>query len=343
MYYNDRHNGKKWLHILLILYLKGNMDMSKWKEFLNSFDKDFRTGVAIALVVILLFGSGNFLGGLYSKSKEVNADNPTTAEQTTAAAPVTTQAPATTAAPATEPPTAAPANNAADATVAPTANVTGETAAPAGDATTAASAASTGAPTDKAGIISLFNESANKIKTNATKVVRNYEDLRHDEQYLEMPGLLKSVGSGLISKFLKRNDTPVEYASNADIIANYPVKGQNYVSQATEADIVDATCTDDGTNYNITLKFAECTDPQGTGCATAFNIITSQEIADGSGGIVSESSVRYYDATITCKIDKATGNMVSATYVLPMVLKVKAMGINAAVGMTFEHDYTITY
>ena len=158
-----------------------------------------------------------------------------------------------------------------------------------------------------------------------------------------MPALLKSVGSGLISKFLKRNDTPVEYASNADIIANYPVKGQNYVSNATEADIADATCTDDGTNYNITLKFLECTDPQGTGCASAFNIITSQEIADGSGGIVSESSVRYYDATITCKIDKATGNMVAATYVLPMVLSVKAMGINAAVGMTFEHDYTISY
>ena len=308
--------------------LKGTIVMSKWKEFMNSIDKDVRTGVAIALAVVILFGSGNFLGGLYSKKTAVNAD--TTVEQTTApttAAPVT-QAPATTLPPATVAPTAAPsADTPTDTPAAPT----------------DAPAAPTGAPTSKADILKLFNESANKIKTNATKVVRNYEDLRHDEEYLEMPGLLKSVGSGLISKFLKRNDTPVEYASNADIIANYPVKGQNFVSNATEADITDATCTDDGANYNITLKFAECTDPQGSGCANAFNIITSQEIADGSGGIVSESSVRYYDATITCKIDKATGNMVSANYVLPMVLSVKAMGINAAVGMTFEHDYTITY
>ena len=311
--------------------LKGIIVMSKWKEFTDSFDKDVKTGVAIALAVIVLFGSGNFLGGLVSKNKEINSDT-TVAETQATTAPTTmaTTVP-TTLPPATEATTAAqPAN--ADASAASDAS------APAGNAS-----APTGAPTDKAGIIKLYNESANKIKTNATKVVRNYEDLRQDEQYLEMPSLLKSVGSGLISKFLKKNETPVEYASNADIIANYPVKGQNYVSQATEADITDATCTDDGTNYNITLKFAECTDPQGTGCANAFNIITSEEIAEGSGGIVSESSVRYYDATITCKIDKATGNMVSANYVLPMVLSVKAMGINAAVGMTFEHDYTITY
>ena len=325
--------------------LKGIIVMSKWKEFTDSFDKDVKTGVAIALAVIVLFGSGNFLGGLVSKNKEINSDT-TVAETQATTAPTTmaTTVP-TTLPPATEATTAAqPAN--ADASAASDASApAGDASAPAGDASAPAGNASapTGAPTDKAGLIKLYNESANKIKTNATKVVRNYEDLRQDEQYLEMPSLLKSVGSGLISKFLKKNETPVEYASNADIIANYPVKGQNYVSQATEADITDATCTDDGTNYNITLKFAECTDPQGTGCANAFNIITSEEIAEGSGGIVSESSVRYYDATITCKIDKATGNMVSANYVLPMVLSVKAMGINAAVGMTFEHDYTITY
>ncbi len=307
--------------------------MSKWKEFWNGIDKDVRTGLAIALAFIILFGSGNFLGGLVSKNKEIKTETESAVSQATTVP--TTQAPATTAAPASEATTAAqPAN--ADASGASDAT------APAADATTAAPAPA-GAPTAPADILKLYNESANKIKTNATKVVRNYEDLRHDEQYLEMPALLKSVGSGLISKFLKKNETPVEYTTNADIIANYPVKNQNYVSQATEADIAGATCTDDGTYYNITLKFVECTDPQGTGCANAFNIITSQEISDASGGIVSESSVRYYDASITCKIEKATGNMVAATYVLPMVLSVKAMGINATVGMTFEHDYTITY
>lgn len=312
--------------------------MSKWKEFLNSFDKDFRTGVAIALVVILLFGSGNFLGGLYSKSKEVNTDNPTTVEQTTAAAPVTTQAPATTAAPATVPPTAAPANNAADATVAPTAD--------ANAVVTDAPAAPTGAPTTTADILKLFNESANKVKTNATKVVRNYEDLRHDEQHLQLPSALQSIGSGLISSFLKKNETPVEYTTKEDIIANFPVAGQTYVSQATEADIADATCTDDGTNYVITLKFKESVDPaEGTGCAAAFNTIKADDVYNNAK-VVTAFNAKYYDATINCKIDKATGNMIAATYTLPIILNVTAkvvVSLDAQVGMTFEHDYTITY
>lgn len=293
------------------------------------FDPAVKKAVSIFLVFLLIFCVGNFLGSL-------NAKQVTTEKE---AAPQTTAAPQvqTTAAPLPQT-TAAPATTAAEQQTTPDASE--QTTAAGADSTTAAASAST---MTKAEILKLFTDSANKIKTNATKVTRNYEDLKHNEEHLEMPTLLKSVGSGLISKFLKRNDTPVEYASNADIVANYPVKNQTYVINSTEADLTDATCTDDGTNYNITLKFAECTDPQGTGCATAFNIITPEEIKEGSGGIVSESSVRYYDASITCKIDKATGNMIAATYTLPMVLSVKAMGINAAVGMTFEHDYTIAY
>lgn len=314
--------------------LKGTIVMSKWKEFMNSIDKDVRTGVAIALVVVLLFGSGNFLGGLYSKNKDVNADTPSaqTTEAPTAA-PVT-QPPATTLPPATEAPTAAPsADTPTDTPAAPT------------DAP-AAPAAPTGAPTAPADILKLFNESANKVKTNATKVVRNYEDLRHDEQHLQLPSALQSIGSGLISSFLKKNETPVEYTTKEDIIANFPVAGESYVSQATEADIAEATCTDDGTNYNITLKFKESVDPaQGTGAASAFNTIKADDVYNNAK-VVTNFSAKYYDATINCKIDKATGNMIAATYTLPIILNVTAkvvVSLDAQVGMTFEHDYTITY
>lgn len=314
--------------------LKGIMVMSKWKEFMNSIDKDVKTGVAIALAVILLFGSGNFLGGLVSKNTDINTETQTASAQTTAAS--TTQAPVTTVAPATEATTAAqPAN----------VDASGETAAPTGDATSAAPA-STGAPTAPADILKLFNESANKVKTNATKVVRNYEDLRHDEEHLQLPSALQSIGSGLISSFLKKNETPVEYTTKEDIIANFPVAGQTYVSQATEADIAEATCTDDGTYYNVTLKFKESVDPaEGTGCAAAFNTIKADDVYNNAK-VVTAFSAKYYDATINCKIEKATGNMVAATYTLPIILNVTAkvvVSLDAQVGMTFEHDYTITY
>lgn len=314
--------------------LKGNIVMSKWKEFTDSFDKDVKTGVAIALAVIILFGSGNFLGGLVSKNKDINTDSSVAETQATTAPTTMATTIPTTLPPATEAPTAAePAN--ADASAASDAS------APAGDAS-----APTGAPTTPAEILNLFNESANKVKTNATKVVRNYEDLRHDEQHLQLPSALQSIGSGLISSFLKKNETPVEYTTQEDIIANFPVAGQSYVSKATEADIAEATCTDDGTNYNITLKFKESVDPaEGTGCAAAFNTIKADDVYNNAK-VVTAFSAKYYDATINCKIDKATGNMIAATYTLPIILNVTAkvmVSLDAQVGMTFEHDYTITY
>ena len=296
----------------------------------SSFDPEIKKGIVIVLAIVLLFSSGNLLGSLMSAGKNVETASSTSAAQTTTA-PAATQ-PATTAPAATE--STAPANNDAPAA---------DSTAPAADST-APAGNNTGAPSSKADIVKLYNESANKIKTSASKVTRNYEDLQHNSEYTEMPGALQSIGSGLISSFLKKDETPVDY-TGADITANYPVKGESYVSQITEADLSDATCTDDGTNYNITLKFNECTDPSGNGCAAAFNIIKPDEVYSAAK-VVKSFSVRYYDASIECKIDKATGNMTWAKFTLPMVMSVTAqvvMTLDAKVGMTFIDDYTITY
>lgn len=296
----------------------------------SSFDPEIKKGIVIVLAIVLLFSSGNLLGSLMSAGKNVETASSTSAAQTTTA-PAATQ-PATTAPAATE--STAPANNDAPAA---------DSTAPAADST-APAGNNTGAPSSKADIVKLYNESANKIKTSASKVTRNYEDLQHNSEYTEMPGALQSIGSGLISSFLKKDETPVDY-TGADITANYPVKGESYVSQITEADLADATCNDDGTNYNITLKFNECTDPSGNGCAVAFNVIKPDEVYSAAS-VVKNFSVRYYDATIECKIDKATGNMTWAKFTLPMVMSVTAqvvVSLDAKVGMTFIDDYTIAY
>lgn len=300
------------------------------------FDPEIKKGLVIALVIVLLFGSGNFLGGLFSKKTGINpVDSTSKAAVSTTAA--TTQAPtqATTQAPAPqEQTTAAQSNAPADQT----------TAASNAEQTTAAPAPSTGAPTTKAEIVQLFNESANKIKTNATKVTRNYEDLQHNADKTVLPSALQGIGSPLISTFLKKNETPVEY-TGADIVAQYPVAGENFVSKTTEADLSEATCTDDGTNYNIVLKFNDCTDPVGSGCANAFTLIKESDVKENAK-VVQTFSISYSNAKIECKIDKATGNMVWANYTLPMVLSVTAkvlVSIDAQVGMTFVHDYSIEY
>ena len=47
-------------------------------------------------------------------------------------------------------------------------------------------------PTTKAEILDLFTKSANKIKTDAAKVTRNYEKRQHNEEYLDLPSVLES-------------------------------------------------------------------------------------------------------------------------------------------------------
>lgn len=299
----------------------------------SSFDPEIKKGLIIALAIVLLFSSGNFLGSLMSAEKAISAA--TSAATTKAATPAVSQTPTPAPAQST---TAAPA--ASESTPAAPADST--TAAPAGSKTDNSTPA--GAPSSPAEIIKLYNESANKIKTNASKVTRNFEDLQHNSEYTEMPGALQSIGTGLISQFLKKNETPVDY-TGADIQANFPVKGESYVSKITEADIASATCNDDGTNYNITLKFNECTDPEGTGCAAAFNIIKPDEVYSAAK-VVKNFSCRYYDAVIECKIDKASGNITWIKFTLPMVLSVTAqvvVSLDAKVGMTFVDDYSITY
>ena len=295
------------------------------------FDPEIKKGLIIALVIILLFGSGNFLGGVFSKKTQVTSDSSTTAPQTQAP----TQAPATQA-PATQEQT----------TAAPAGEQTTAASASAGDSTTAAPAdqSSTGASMSKADIVKLFNESANKIKTGASKVTRNWQDYQHNEDKTVLPSALESIGKPLISKFLKKNESPLELTGE-DIKKVYPVAGEDFVSKTTEADLADATCTDDGTSYNIVLKFNECTDPVGSGCANAFTLIKESDVK-GNAPMVQSFSCKLYDAQIECKIDRATGNMTWARYTLPMVLSVTAkvfVTIDASVGMTFVDDYTIAY
>lgn len=309
------------------LLFKEETIMNVFKEAFSGVHGVTKKAVAFALAGILILSCGFISGSVSKICATLNSDelvnrlsgSSAQSQQSTPVDPAPTEAP--TEAPVT------PQQPSDTPTEAPTQG--SDTPAPSGEKTT-----------DE--IIALFNESANKIKTSASSVTRNYEDLQHNEEYLEMPGLLKSLGSGLISQFLKKDETPLVYGSQADIIANYPVKTKDFVSKATAGDIAEATCADDGTYYNITLKFKECTDPSGTGTDSAFNIIQSEEVVNAVP-IKLTFSVKYYDGTIVCKIEKATGNMVSANYTLPMIMSVKAMGVNAQIGMTFIDDYSIAY
>lgn len=284
-------------------------------------------GIAIALVLFILFFSGNLLGTLGAKPN-LDATEDTQAEDviadaTTESTTQPTTAPTTQ--PSTQAPTATPDAN-EPATEAPVAD------APSGEMS-------------KAEIIALFNESANKVKTEATKVVKNYEYKRMLEEHLDVPAALNSMMDTLMGSVMKDDLEPQEYTGEM-IIEKYPVPRESWSSQLTEADVVEATCVDNGTEYEITLKLVESNNPNvGQGVAAAMDTITEED-KSGIPDMVQKMDMRYFDCVIRCKIDKASGRTTWSNYLTPVVFdcEVKMIGTMAAkVGFSFEKDYTITY
>jgi hypothetical protein len=283
-------------------------------------------GIVIALVILVLFFSGNFLGTLGGSPDKAAEEEDTQVEDVVATTQPTTQ---TTTVPTTQPTTQTTPDSSEDAapTEAPT-----EDAAPSGEMS-------------KAEIISLFNESANRVKTEATKVVKNYEYKRMLEEHLEVPAALNSMMDTLMGSVMKDDLEPQEYTGEM-IIEKYPVPRETWSSQLTEADVVEATCVDNGTEYEITLKLVESNNPTvGKGVAAAMDTITEED-KEGIPDMVQKMDMRYFDCVIRCKIDKASGRTTWSNYLSPVVFdcEVKMIGTMAAkVGFSFEKDYTITY
>lgn len=311
--------------------------MDKFREFLEGIESEWKTGLSIALAVILIFSMGNVAGSLTNinatpVNEESAAVDNTADTQTPTEAP--TQAP--TAAPTTQAPTAAPT------TQAPVADSQPEDTA---SSAPAAQAPSTGAPATTEEIVALFNESANKIKTTAKKATRNYQDMRINK--LEVPSALQSLCDTAIAKFVKPNMTPEVY-EGALIAEKYPVSGTDFASKLKPEYLETITCTDNGTEYVIDIKMKDQQNPVyrgGEGVGSIFWTMNIDDIANNAPGFES-AQLSYYDCTATAKIDKATGNMTYSKFLynFDMDVKIKmVVSLKALASMSVEEEYTIEY
>ena len=298
-----------------------------FENLTDSLGDELIKGIAIALCIVLLFSGGFFFGIVTSPAKE---------DATVASVPE-----ASTAAPQTTAPTTAAPQTTAPTTTAPAENSGSE------EATTAAPEANSGEKTT-AEILALYNDSANKIKTNATKVVKNYEYRRMNEETLVMPGALKSLANTIIPKFMSDDTEPQIYDTPELIKEKFIVPGEDYTSKLTEADVVEATCTDNGTEYEIMIKVKDETNPvPGTGVGAGFDVIETGDIANSEyGSMLQKFDCKYFNCVLKCKIDKASGNITWANYTTPLVMEmvVNMFGThNVSCEISFEKDYTITY
>lgn len=195
-------------------------------------------------------------------------------------------------------------------------------------------------------IVELFNKSANKIKIDATKVVKNYEKRTTNEDKLQLPAGLESTAENMMKTFMKDDTDPIVYSTKDEIRAQYIVPEQSYVSRLQPSTVVKATCTDKGSTYEIYLKLKDQTNPTaGNGIGAVCDVIETHEVAN-KAPFVNSFDTSYYNCEIRATVDKASGKMLHTNYKTPLILNINVSLFGThdlSIGFTFEKDYTITY
>ena len=194
-------------------------------------------------------------------------------------------------------------------------------------------------------IVEYFNTCANKVKTDATKVVKNFEKRSVDG--IVVPNALQSTAETMMNKYMADDTEPIVYSTKEEIRDNFIVPNQDYVSCLKASDVVKSDCKDNGKEYVIYLKIKDEKNPRAdSGVGAVCDVIETYEIADKAGSLLKEFSTEYYNCEITATIDKETGRMTHAVYKTPlkMLMVVNMFGTHSVgADITFTKDYTITY
>lgn len=202
--------------------------------------------------------------------------------------------------------------------------------------------ANSGLPETTEEIVAYFNQNANRVKTEATKVVKNYED--REVSNIQASDLLKRTAGGVMDAAFKDDTDPITYGTREEIVENFQVPKQSYVSKLTAEDVAEATFTEDGNRYIVTIRVKDEKNPVvGKGVGSAFDIIESSEVQAKAPSFVKDFSTDYRNCVVKAIFDKATGRMISANYIVRLTLFVTAFSEDASMDLSFEKDYTITY
>ena len=219
---------------------------------------------------------------------------------------------------------------------------------PSGDAN-----ASTG-KNDKVSVVAEFNKAINTVKTNAKEVkqknVTNY--LAASPTIPSALGFIyKTLGEDeWLDGMLQDNSQGEATYTGADIKAKFPVEGEDYASKLTEADVAKAERSE--ANGVVTITIETIPDAKsdsvkhGDGHAPkAFNVIlpgiVNDNIPGAAASLVGTATMEYPASTIVVKIDKATGNVISADYDLKWTINFDKLG--AIIPLGTKASYTVTY
>ncbi|MBE6751499.1 MAG: hypothetical protein E7556_03120 [Ruminococcaceae bacterium] len=207
---------------------------------------------------------------------------------------------------------------------------------------------------DKASVVAEFNKAINSVKTSA-KEVKQLNVTNYLGGTPTIPGALNSIygmlgGDDWLDGMLQDNSQGEATYAGADIKAKFPVEGEDYASKLTAEDVAKAERSE--ANGVVTITIETVPDAKsdsvkhGDGHAPkAFNVILPGIVNDNIPGIatslVGTATMEYPASTIVVKIDKATGNVISADYDLKWTINFDKLG--AIIPLATKASYTVTY
>ncbi len=212
------------------------------------------------------------------------------------------------------------------------------------------------APQTKEEIVAYFNESVNKIKTDAKSVTKNYSKIKLNGS-MTLPsainGVLRLLGGAdefVGGQLEKNSQTTPETFTGAQIKAKYPVEGESYGSKLTAADVKSATCTESNGKYTITITTVadakSATVAHGQGHAPkAFNVplpaTINENIPGVATGIVGTASMNYPSSTAKIVVDAETGNVLTADYDIYWTINFDKAGV--IIPFVTSDSYTVKF
>ena len=201
-------------------------------------------------------------------------------------------------------------------------------------------------PTNKDSVIAYYKAAHKKMLSSAKSVKRTYDNVKNYNEILELGGnsTLASIAKSVMGQFLKENTEETDQD-----LSVLPSGGDGLTSDM----ISDFSCTDDGSNYVITLKInaSDSSPDDGTKTQNLVNLIKESDITANTPSSISIDGIsnEYYGATLKATIDKASGNITQIETDSPTQMKFASVKVaiitveNVGIGLEYIDTYVISY
>lgn len=227
----------------------------------------------------------------------------------------------------------------------------------AGETTAAATTEAANAmPQSKEEIVAYYNTAINNAKKNSKSITSNYMKHAVAGEITGIPSALDSIGQSLIKDNMGEDDSKknVTWSTAADKNSFFPVENETWASKLTAADVKEAKITEKDGKYIIRITTKDDARSEshkhGSGHAPkAFNVVLPGIIDDYIPGVVKSMfsvgtvATAYPASTVQVTVDAATGNVVSAHYMMYWTLYIPLGDTDVVLPFSTENDYTINW